>query len=151
LVVSFFITIFVKQSKQNNMNFTLEILREKFSENRTDSFWYHNDDIAKIGLLSGNKVYAESRGEIRVQFEEDGEHFKNGKAVEEAFDRNLTDEDLAKIGEFDGWHNNNWFAVIKVDINGKVISDDLAIAHDYDEIIELLKECAKEEQDKEYS
>ena len=139
----------MKNKMKNITNLTLEIITEKFSEERTNSFWYHNDDIAKISLLSGNKVYAESRGEIRVQFEENGEHFKNEQAVVEAFNKNLTDEDLVKIGEFDGWHNNNWFVVIKVDINGKVVSDDFAIAHDYNEIIELLKECAEEEQDKE--
>ena len=134
--------------KQTAMNFKLEILKKKISKKKTNSFWYFGDDIAMIGLLSGNKLYAESRGEMRVQFEPDGEHFKNEQALTEAISRNLTDKDLAAIGEFDGWHNNNWFAIIKVDINGNA-GDDLAIAHDDDEAIKMLEECAKEEQDKE--
>lgn len=133
------------------IKFTLEILKKKISKKKTNSFWYFGDDIACIGLLSGNKLYAESRGEMRVQFKPDGEHFKNEQALAEAIRRRLTDKGLAAIGEFDGWHNNNWFAVVKVDINGNVISDDLAIAHDYDEIISLLEECAKEEHKKEYT
>lgn len=133
------------------MKFAIEILKKKISKKKTNSFWYFGDDIACIGLLSGNKLYAESRGEIRVQFKRNGEHFKNEQAVEEAYRRRLTDTGLAKIGEFDGWHNNNWFAVVKVDINGNVISDDLAIAHEYREIIRLLEECAMEEHKKEYT
>jgi hypothetical protein len=135
----------------NNCNLKVDILLDKISPERNDSFWYSGKDVAKVSLPSGSGLFAEAVGEIRLYFEEDGDVFKNINAVEEALDRNLTDDDLNKIGEFDGWVNNNWFRIIKVNANGDMISDDLAIGGDYDEAIELLIECAKEEYDLEYN
>lgn len=40
--------------------------------------------------------------------------------------------------------------MVEVDINGNTISDDLAIGGDYDEIIDLLVEVAKEGYDEKY-
>ena len=122
-----------------------EILTEKISEDRNDSFWYRGKEIARIQFPNGTKLYAEAQGEIRIQFEEGGVHWKGAKAVEEAFDRGLTDNDLDELANNDLMDMNNWFVIIKVDINGEVVGDDLAIGDDYDHAIELLIECAKEE------
>jgi hypothetical protein len=122
-----------------------EILTEKISEERKDPFWYRGKEIARIQFPNGTKLYAEAQGEIRIQFEEGGVHWKGQKAVEEAFDRGFTDDDLAALYDDDLIDMSNWFVIIKVDINGEVVGDDLAIGDDYDHAIELLKECAKEE------
>ncbi len=113
--------------------------------NREDAFWYRGDDIAQIKLSNGNVLYAETSGEIQVAFEEEGNCFKGGEAVEEAERLGLTDEDLNQLNEHDGWRMNNWFHIIMVD-GDNVMSDDLGICHDYDEAITLLKEVYKEQE-----
>lgn len=122
-----------------------EILTEKISEDKIDSFWYHGKDIARIQYPNGTKIYAEASGDIGLYFEEDGDVFKGQNAVDEAIKRNLTDKDLDQLGIEDRWRNNNWFVIIKVDINGEVIGDDLGIGDNYDHAIEILKEVAKQE------
>ncbi|GAG03484.1 unnamed protein product, partial [marine sediment metagenome] len=98
----------------------------------------------------GKKLYVDTCGEIRISFEEDGAWYKNDQAVTKATELGLVDEDLNKIGEdFDGWGNNNWFAIREYDINGECSQDDLGICHNYDDAIELLKAVAEEKQ-KEY-
>tara|TARA_R110000772_G_scaffold6250_5_gene21944 strand:- start:3310 stop:3708 length:399 start_codon:yes stop_codon:yes gene_type:complete len=119
--------------------------------NREDSFWYHSNDIAKVMFPNGKCLYAETRGEIRVLFEEDGTWLKGINAVEHALDNNLIDTDLDKLSEHDGWGMNNWFAILMTDINGETISDDLGICHTYDEAIEMLKSVGEEEFKKMYS
>ena len=116
----------------------IEILIPK-KKNREESFWYRDDNIACAQFPNGKKLYVDTCGEIRVQFEIDGQIYRNHKAVEEAESRKLKDKDLRKIDLFDGWGNNNWFAIREVDINGNIIGDDLGICHDYDEAIELLE------------
>lgn len=127
----------------------LETLIRK-EDNREDSFWYFGQDIARVQFPNGKKIYAESRGEIRIQFEQDGTFYKGIQAVEMARDLKLVDSDLNKIGlEFDGWDMNNWFAIIEVDINGERVGDDLEIYGDYDEAIEGLIKVAADKH-KEY-
>lgn len=122
----------------------LETLIRK-EDNREDSFWYFGQDIARVQFPNGSKVYAESRGEIRVQFEEGCTFYKGEQAVEMARELNLTDSDLNKIGlDFDGWDMNNWFAIIEVDINGERVGDDLAIVGTYEEAIENLVKVSAE-------
>tara|TARA_R110000772_G_scaffold219593_2_gene330143 strand:- start:266 stop:685 length:420 start_codon:yes stop_codon:yes gene_type:complete len=127
-----------------------ETLIDKIPE-REDAFWYLGDDIARVQFPNGKKLYAETSGEIRVLFEEDGTWLKGIQAVEHAIDNNLTDVDLDKLNEHDGWGMNNWFAIHEYDINGECISDDLGICHDYDEAIKLLKAVAEEKQKEYYS
>jgi len=123
----------------------------KRQEDRIDSFWYRGDRIATIDFPNGKSISAEACGEIRVLFEEDGTWLKGIQAVEHAIDNNLTDVDLDKLNEHDGWGMNNWFAIQEFDINGECISDDLGICHDYDEAITLLKAVAEEKQKEYYS
>ena len=65
-------------------------------------------------------------------------------------DLGLNDADLDKISENDGFGNNNWFNIIKVDGNGYIIEDDLGIYHTYDEAIEKVLEVAYAEHENEY-
>tara|TARA_R110000772_G_C13310268_1_gene440078 strand:+ start:18404 stop:18808 length:405 start_codon:yes stop_codon:yes gene_type:complete len=131
----------------NGQRFVSNIKRQ---EDRIDSFWYHRDRIATIDFPNGKSISAEACGEIQVSFEEGGRTFKGDEAVEEArYNLKLTDEDLDKLNEHDGWRMNNWFAIHEFDINGECSQDDLGICHDYDSAIQMLKDVAKEKQ-KEY-
>lgn len=133
------------------MEFNVEIITEKSSPDRQEAFWYHGEDIARIQFMNGKKLYAETRGEIELRLEEDGTKFKGNNAVTEALNLGWTDENLAKLSEDDLTIFMNWFVIVMVDIDGETISDDLAIGDTYDEIIELLKEVAKEEFKEMYS
>ena len=133
----------------SNINLKVTTVKEKISEEKQDSFWY-NGDVAYINLLSGNKMYAEATGEIEFIFDVDGDKFKGQNAVDEAINRNWTDEELNAVDNHDGWIHNNWFVVIKTNANGDVVGDDFAVVHSYDEAIEMLMECAKEEHEREY-
>jgi len=121
----------------------------KRQENRGDAFWYRGNSIACIDFPNGKSIYADATGEVQVSFEVDGKFFKGDEAVEEARRLKLTDVDLDKLNEHDGWSMNNWFAIREYDINGECSQDDLGICHDYDDAIELLKKVAEEKQ-KEY-
>lgn len=118
-----------------------KILTTKLSDDKIDSFWYRDCEIAEIEHKD-RKFIIEARGEIRLQFEEDGTIYKNEQAVDEAIDRGLNDNSLSIIGLFDGWHNNNWFSICEIDNNGN-IGDDLEIAHDYNEALKTAKELIK--------
>jgi len=115
----------------------LEILQKKIGKNRQDSFWY-DGQIAVIDTDHG--MYSlEACGEKRVMFEENGDDYCGYRAVEEAWNRKLTDKGLNKIDQFDGWINNNWFEVvcIKDDFVDSAIGD---VADTYDEGILMLKQ-----------
>ena len=128
-----------------------EILTEKIAEDKMDSFWYYDDEIARVQFMNGKKLYAESRGGIALAFDEDDVYHKGQQAVDKAIDLDFNDTKLGDLDFDDLWRNNNWFAIIMVDINGDVCSDDLGIAGDYDEAIEMLKGIAEEEFKKMYS
>lgn len=78
-----------------NKGYKIEKLIPK-KENREDSFWYRDESIAKITFPNGKALYADCCGEIRVQFEVDGEVYRNHKAVERAKELGLTDKDLTR-------------------------------------------------------
>lgn len=132
------------------INLTVTKTIEKLSEEQQDSFWY-DGDVAYVNLLSGNKLYLEATGEIRLAFEVDGDFYKGIQAVEMARDKGLKDSDLNELGIQDLFGNNNWFVVIKVNAKGDVISDDLTVVHSYDEGIKQLLVLAHEEHNKEYN
>jgi len=111
----------------------------KLGEDKKDSFWYKGDGQIATVEHKGRIISIETRGEIRVCFEEDGDVFKNEQAVTEALERDLKDKDLNKLSEHDGWGNNNWFAFVEIDKDGNDISDDYDVAYDYDEAIEMAK------------
>lgn len=138
------------ENKKHFDGFFIETLIDK-KEKREDSFWYRDDSIAVAQFPNGKKLYVDACGEIRIQFEIDGQVYRNHKAVEQAEYLKLNDKDLNKIALFDGWGNNNWFAIHEVDINGECTSDDLGIAGDYDEAMKLLEVVAMEKMKEYYS
>lgn len=121
----------------------LEIITEKLSPNKINSFWYHGDSIARIQFPNGKKLYAESAGELEVLI--DGDLFIGDNAVVEATKRGYTDVDIEQLGMNDAFRCNNWFVIIMVDVNGEVCSDDLAIGDDYNHAMELLNTVAEEQ------
>jgi len=121
----------------------LEIITEKLSPNKINSFWYHGDSIARIQFPNGKKLYAESAGELEVFI--DGDLFIGDNAVVEATKRGYTDVDIEQLGSNDAFRCNNWFVIIMVDVNGEVCSDDLAIGDDYNHAMELLNTVAEEQ------
>jgi hypothetical protein len=116
----------------------------KRQEGRIDSFWYRGDTIATIDFPNGKSISADACGEVQVSFEVDGKLFKGDEAVEEARRLKLTDVNLDKLNEHDGWSMNNWFAIREYDINGECSQDDLGICHDYDDAITLLKSVGED-------
>jgi hypothetical protein len=118
----------------------MKIIVDKIGENRLDSFWYHGDIIAEIELPAGHKLIAETRGAIEMRFEENGTKFVGDNAVIEALNLNWTDSELDSLSDDDLWIFNNWFVVVEIDEHGELVSDDLAIAGNYDEAIEYLQE-----------
>ena len=55
-----------------------------------------------------------------------------------------TDVELWKLFCEDLCFFSNWFVVVEIDEHGELISDDLAVASDYDEAIEMLQEVYDE-------
>jgi hypothetical protein len=121
------------------------IVTPKLSKHRKDSFWYRGSNQIAIVELNGRIMSVEPRGEIRIQFAPNGEIFKNEQAIEEAIRRKLGDKKIAKVSEFDGWHNNNWFVVIEIDKKGNDISDDLEIEYNYDDAIQMAIDILEDE------
>ena len=116
----------------------MNILQFSAGDNRKDSFWYRGQ-VAYIDTDHG-RYSLEAIGDIKVMFEPDTDWYKNVNAVDEAIQRNLTDDDLNKLIEHDGWGNNNWFEVVFIAKDNKVDTsrtDD--VCYDYDEAIEQLK------------
>jgi hypothetical protein len=122
----------------------MNILIDKIADNKIDSFWYHGDIIAEIELPNGHKLIAETRGAIEMRFEENGTRFVGDNAVTEANNLGWTDSHLHCLSDDDLWIFNNWFVVVEIDENGELVSDDLAVAGDYDEAIEYLQEVYDE-------
>jgi hypothetical protein len=121
----------------------LEIITEKLSPNKINSFWYRGDSIARIQFPNGKKLYAESAGELEVLI--DGDLYIGDNAVVEATKRGYTDVDIEQLGSNDAFRCGNWFVIIMVDVNGEVCSDDLAIGDDYNHAMELLNTVAEEQ------
>jgi len=118
----------------------MKILFEKLSENRVNSFWYHNIMIAEILLPNGHKLVAETTGAIELRFEENGTKFVGDNAVVEAHNLGLDDSFITDHVEDDLMIFMNWFVVVELDSTGALCSDDLALVDDYDEAIEMLQE-----------
>jgi len=118
----------------------IKILVDKMGCEHDDSFWYRGDGVLATLKVDGRYFNLEPRGVIEVQFEEDGEYFRNEEAVHEASSRNLVDGDLGELHEFDGWRNNNWLVTIEVDANGNDVSDDINVIDGYDSGINALVE-----------
>ena len=122
----------------------IEIVQKSLGKRRQSSFWY-DGQVAIIKTDHGT-YSLEACGEIRVMFEENGDTYRDHRAIEEAWDRNLTDKGLNKIGEFDGWINNNWFEVVLIphENNIGVLSSIGDVVDTYDKGIQMLKDYAED-------
>jgi hypothetical protein len=118
----------------------MKILIDKLAENKVDSFWYYGETIAEIELPNGHKLIAETQGAIEMRFEENGTKFVGDNAVTEALNLDWNDSDLHSLNDDDLFIFTNWFVVVEIDEYGELVSDDLAIADDYDDAIEYLQE-----------
>ena len=125
--------------------YNIETIIEQ-EDRKDNAFWYYDEEILSVNLPNRERLIVESRGEIRIQFvnDEDYDHYLEGfQAVEHANKKKYTDNDINNEDKVI-WDMNNWFAIVKVDADNNVISDDLGIAHDYDEAIDTLIEVYNE-------
>ena len=112
-----------------------------FNPKFEDSFWYYDKEILSVKLPKNQRLIVESRGEIRVKFPTDSHYLEGHQAVKKAIELKYNDK---KINHLD-WDMNNWFAVVIIDDDtNSIISDDLGIAHDYHEAIDILIEVYDE-------
>ena len=126
----------------------VKIIEEKLDIARADSFWYYGENIAEITLDDGISFVAMASGSIEMFFDEDGSVYKGANAVQEALNRDLTDDDLSALGIQDRILLGNWFNIVQFDDKNEAIDGDFAICHDYDEAIQMLKDVAKEYKNK---
>lgn len=120
----------------------VEIVQPKVDNKHCDSFWY-NGQIAVVETDHGT-YSLEAVGDIRVMFEVNGDWYNNSRAVDEAWDRRLTDKNLNELNDHDGWGNNNWFEVVCIKQDNSVQDVIGDVAYDYDEAIEMLKTYVEE-------
>lgn len=113
-------------------------LIDKFSNDRQNSFWYYNREIA-IVEYGENRLSIKSKGDIAIQFEKNGDVFTNGRAVAEAMSLHFTDRQIEKFRTSFGLGNKNHFVI--TDINTNEMID---IAKTYDEAIELAQQLSIE-------
>jgi hypothetical protein len=118
----------------------MKILFEKLSDKKVNSFWYHTIMIAEFLLPNGHRLVAETCGAIELRFEENGTKFVGDNAVVEANNLGLDDSFITDHVEDDLIIFMNWFVIVELDSTGALCSDDLALADDYDDAIEMLQE-----------
>jgi len=118
-----------------------KIITPKISNKKLDSFWYRNKVIGTITSDNLNLIIV-TRGSIAVQFKENGKIFKDEFAIKEAKRLNYLDKDLKKLYEFDGWHNNNWFAIAPLNDNDEIENTE-KITDNYDDALDIAKNIIK--------
>ena len=121
----------------------INIIQAKIAENKQESFWYEGQ-IATIETDHG--VYSlEACGDIRLDFGEPDDVYKNWSAVEHANDLGLTDNDLELLRDRDAFGNNNWFEVVCIRENGEVDSCIGDVDYTYDDAIVMLETAVEDE------
>lgn len=110
-------------------------------EDRQDSLWFKGKHVATV-RKNGRTLIVEATGEQRVYFDKQGNgdfdsswRYDNEKAREKALKMGFTDEDL-NDDQKTHFEMNSWFAVRELDEDGNS-TDDVGIAHSYDEAISL--------------
>lgn len=119
----------------------VEILSEKLSEDRNESFWYYGKEIARVQFPNGKKLYVESSGALELLV--NNTRFVGENAVTEALNTNLTDKDIEEMTNDDSFSLMNWLSIVLVDENGETI-DELSIEDDYDSALKTLEETKEE-------
>lgn len=119
----------------------IRILQPKISDEMTDSFFY-DSSVAHAIRSDGTAILLIANGDIRVEI--DGEDYDN-KTKEKAIEKHsLTDKKLKDL-EKEGllvWRNNNWFEVIWTR-DGKESWGSVSntVKYDYDDAIQIFKDC----------
>jgi len=119
----------------------IRILQPKISDEKTDSFFY-DSSVAHAIRSDGTAILLIANGDIRVEI--DGEDYDN-KTKEKAIEKHsLTDKKLKDL-EKEGllvWRNNNWFEVIWTR-DGKESWGSVSntVKYDYDDAIQIFKDC----------
>ena len=114
----------------------LEIITHK-EDNREDTVFYYDKDIAKVEIPNGKKLYLESRGELEILT--DNGKVKGINALEWLKDNSFNDTTLNELYDEDKVLLSNWFVIVEVDINGETISDDLVLDGTYTEALDNIK------------
>jgi hypothetical protein len=114
---------------------SVTIYTEKLAKNKIDACFYYDE---QIGIAEHNKrIYSvESRGSLEVMLNDC--KYKGDMARKELTSLGYTDKKLKKLYSNDKVIFNNWFALIEINKKGECISDDLELAHDYDDCITIL-------------
>lgn len=117
----------------------IRILRQKISDEKTDSFFY-DGSIAHAIRSDGTAILLIANGDIRINI--DGEDYDN-KTKEEAIEKyGLTDKKLADLVN-EGmviWGNNNWFEIIYTkDGMDHWKSVDNTVKYYYDDVFQIFK------------
>jgi hypothetical protein len=113
-------------------------LIDKFSNDRQNSFWYYNREIA-IVEYQNVKLSIKSVGDISIQFEKNGDMFTNNRAVAEAMSLHFTDRQIEKYINNFGLQNKNYFIISDINTN-----EQIDIAQTYDEAIEIAQQLSVE-------
>lgn len=109
----------------------VETIVPKISEAKKDPFWYYDEGVVATVSFGDREIEIIPRGNIRVQFEEDGDIYRNQEAVEEATRRSYTDVDLQRLFDKGMFLNNNWFETF-VDEGDESLGE---LEYDYDDAI----------------
>jgi hypothetical protein len=121
------------------LKFSPEIIQEKLSKDKTDSFFYEGT-IAEITKPNGTILRLIATGDIRVNINE--KQYRNNQVDDAVFENKLTDKrirELEEKGKLE-WSENNWFEVVWQKAGEDYEDSDTGnVAGTYDEGIELLK------------
>lgn len=114
---------------------SVQILTNKLAKNKGNACFYYDD---QIGVATHNKkrYSIESRGSLEVIL--NGSKYKGRQATKELISMGYTDRRFVNLSLNDMVIFNNWFALIEVNEKGECISDDLELAHEYDDCITIL-------------
>jgi hypothetical protein len=118
-------------------------------EDRQDSLWFIGQHIATV-RKNGRTLIIESTGEQRIYVDKEGTgdfenrlRYDGERAKKVAINLGFTDEDLNNDQKV-LFEMNSWFAIRELDENDSA-TDDVGIAHSYDEAISLaLQEIQRE-------
>ena len=117
----------------------VNIVTKKKAEDKQDSFWYYDKQIASVEL-NGRTISVEARGSISISFTPSGKAYGDKDAVKAATRRKYRDTDLQHLEDNGGcWLMNNWFAIVELNENGEPAQDE-EVEYTYDAAIEVAKE-----------
>jgi hypothetical protein len=120
----------------------IRILQPKISDEKTDSFFYHNSGIAHAIRPDGTAILLIAEGDIRIELYNEVYDNKTKETAIEKYE--LTDKKLKDL-EKDGvliWKNNNWFEIIYTRDGMKcweLVNN--SVVYDYDKAIKNFKDC----------